>query len=53
MFYQDFDGTTIVPLTNCCSSNSIFIILASGVLIAIRETLKDKPLSLKKIVDRR
>ena len=31
----------------------IFIILTSGVLIAIRETLKDKPLSLKKIVDRR
>ena len=38
---------------NLLSIIGILIILTSGVLIAIRETLKDKPLSLKKIVDRR
>jgi drug/metabolite transporter (DMT)-like permease len=38
---------------NFLSIIGIFIILVSGVFIAIRETIKDKPLSLKKIVDRR
>ena len=31
----------------------VLIILVSGVLIAVRETIKDRPLSLKKILDRR
>ena len=38
---------------NLFSIIGIFTILLSGVFIAIRETIKDQPLSLKKIVDRR
>lgn len=54
LVFSIFWGIIILgEFLNLLSIIGIFIILASGVLIAIRETLKDKPLSLKKIVDRR
>ena len=54
LVFSIFWGIIILgEFLNLLSIIGIFIILTSGVLIAIRETLKDKPLSLKKIVDRR
>ena len=54
LVFSIFWGIIILgEFLNFLSIIGIFIILASGVLIAIRETIKDQPLSLKKIVDRR
>ena len=54
LVFSIFWGIIILgEFLNLLSIIGIFIILTSGVLIAIRETIKDQPLSLKKIVDRR
>ena len=54
LVFSIFWGIIILgEFLNFLSIIGIFIILVSGVFIAIRETIKDKPLSLKKIVDRR
>ena len=54
LVFSIFWGMIILgEFLNLFSIIGIFIILLSGVLIAIRETIKDQPLSLKKIVDRR
>ena len=54
LVFSIFWGIIILDeFLNLLSIIGILIILVSGVLIAVRETIKDRPLSLKKILDRR
>ena len=52
LVFSIFWGIIILDeFLNLLSIIGILIILVSGVLIAVRETIKDRPLSLKKILD--